>query len=79
MMAANSSQEDVVEVNDDSDVQVDGEDEEDEAMETAEDNNNFELTMPQRKQKEPSAVWKVADRVEGGARCKLCHKFYKCA
>ena len=41
------------------------------------ENNNSQLKMPERKKKEPSLVWQVALRVEGGAKCKVCHKFYK--
>ena len=60
------------------DSDADGEDVDE--MDTQSNNNldDYELDMPQRKLKEPAAVWKVADRVMGGAKCKLCHKLYKC-
>lgn len=36
------------------------------------------LVMPVRKRKEPSPVWKCAERLEGGgARCKFCQKTLK--
>ena len=54
-------------------------DTEEDAMEEMVEPNNNELIMPLRKLKEPSAVWKVAKRVEGGAKCKFCKKIYKCA
>ena len=59
----------------------DAEGEDVDEMDTDSNNNldEYELEMPQRKQKEPAAVWKVADRVTGGAKCKLCHKLYRCA
>ena len=47
--------------------------------ETEDDNNNLAgLEMPKRKKKVPAAVWKLADRVVGGAKCKLCEKTFKC-
>ena len=47
--------------------------------ESEEDNNNIAgLEMPKRKVKEPSAVWKLAERVQGGAQCKICKKVFKC-
>ena len=47
-----------------------------EGMDEATDNNNLE--MPQRQIKKPAAVWNLAQRVEGGARCNLCEKTFKC-
>lgn len=41
------------------------------------DNNG--LVMPARKIKKPSPVWKCADRVPGGAKCKFCLHVIKCA
>ena len=35
------------------------------------------LVMPRRKTKVPSAVWKCADPVEGGARCMICRHIIK--
>ena len=47
------------------------------------ENNNGEendgLEMPMRKIKNPSAVWKLAEKVEGGAKCKLCEKTLQCS
>ena len=58
----------------------DSDTEDEEAVEISDRNHNFgELDMPQRKVKELSAVWKVAEKVEGGAKCKFCKKIYKCA
>ena len=54
-------------------------DTEEEAMEEMVEPNNNALDMPLRKVKEPSAVWKVAERVGGGAKCNFCKKIYKCA
>ena len=36
------------------------------------------LQMPLRKLKAPAPVWKVAERVTNGAKCKICGKVYSC-
>ena len=36
------------------------------------------LKMPKRKVKDPSPVWKCAEKVDGGAKCNICGKLYKC-
>ena len=41
------------------------------------DNNENSLKMPERKRKDPAPIWKYAERVENGARCKFCRKLYK--
>ena len=40
--------------------------------------NQMQLVMPARKLKEPSPVWNCADKVEGGAKCKFCLRYFKC-
>jgi hypothetical protein len=50
-----------------------GDEEPMDVIEVNEDNNNLlELSMPERKRKEPAHVWKLADRVKGGPICKFC-------
>ena len=36
------------------------------------------LQMPLRKLKAPAPVWKVAERVTNGIKCKICGKVYSC-
>ena len=51
-----------------------------EEMDTdSESENSFGLEMPTRTIKNPSAVWKLAERVHGGAKCKICKKTFKSA
>ena len=36
------------------------------------------LVMPERKRKLPAPVWKCAEKVEGGGKCNMCGKIYRC-
>ena len=36
------------------------------------------LVMPERKRKLPAPVWKCAEKVEGGGKCNMCGKVYRC-
>ena len=49
-----------------------------EAMEEGSDSgnneNNNNLEIPLRKTKVSSAVWNLAEKIEGGAKCNLCEK-----
>ena len=53
-----------------------------EAMEEGSDlgniENNNNLEIPLRKTKVSSAVWNLAEKIEGGAKCNLCEKTIKC-
>ena len=42
-------------------------------IEISDEESEPDLIMPTRKSKDPSPVWKCADRVEGGgAKCRFC-------
>ena len=48
--------------------------------ESADDEDDDDgLEMPERKNKNPAAVWTLAKRVPGGAKCRICEKILKCS
>ena len=47
-------------------------------IEISDEDSDADLIMPTRKSKDPSPVWKCADRVEGGgAKCRFCPTIIK--
>ena len=52
---------------------------EEESQSEGDDDEEEGLEMPERKNKNPAAVWKLAKRVPGGAKCRLCEKILKCS